>query len=73
MEKVRDIVGLCMNPPDNAVFLCVDLSVPGLVGEREPTPAIPVKRAWVEALVGRQVRIASVKAEEVTRFSLRPA
>ena len=24
MEKVRDVVGLYMNPPDNAVVLCVD-------------------------------------------------
>ena len=24
VEKVRDIVGLCMSPPDNAVVLCVD-------------------------------------------------
>ena len=24
VEKVRDIVGLYMNPPDNAVVLCVD-------------------------------------------------
>ena len=24
MEKVRDIVGLYMNPPDHAVVLCVD-------------------------------------------------
>ena len=24
VEKVRDIVGLYMNPPDNALVLCVD-------------------------------------------------
>ena len=24
VEKVRDVVGLYMNPPDNAVVLCVD-------------------------------------------------
>jgi len=23
VEKVRDIVGLCLNPPENAVVLCV--------------------------------------------------
>lgn len=24
VEKVRDIVGLCMNPPDRAIMLCID-------------------------------------------------
>jgi hypothetical protein len=24
IEQVRDIVGLCMNPPEHAVVLCVD-------------------------------------------------
>ena len=24
VEKVRDVVGLCMNPPEHAVVLCVD-------------------------------------------------
>ncbi len=50
----------------------VRLEVPGfqeLVGA-----ALPVKRAWVEALAGRNVEIVSVRARGVERFSgLRPS
>jgi hypothetical protein len=56
--------------PDGSVLL----EVPDFLGEWEPgTPAIPVKRAWVEALAGKQVRIASVQAEQVEASSLRPS
>jgi hypothetical protein len=46
------------------------LHVPGFVEELEPgSPAVPVKRAWLDALAGRGVRVASVRAEDVQRFS----
>src|SRR3990172_2041212 len=52
----------------------VSLSVPGFLGDWEPgAPAVPVKRTWIEAVAGRQVRIASVKATDVEAFSLRPS
>ena len=45
----------------------------GPLEDWEPgTPAIPVKRTWVEAVAGRRVQIVSVKAKNVEAFSLRP-
>src|SRR3989304_5075254 len=52
----------------------VRLSVRGFLGDWEPgAPAIPVKRTWIEAVAGRRVRIAAVKATDVEAFSLRPS
>jgi hypothetical protein len=52
----------------------VRLSVPGFVEEYEAgAPAIPLKRAWVEVLAGRTLRVASVRATDVAVFpGLRP-
>ena len=51
----------------------VRLSIPGFLEDWEPgSPAIPVKRTWLQAVVGKQVKIASVKAKNVEAFSLRP-
>jgi len=52
----------------------VRISIPDFVEESEPgSPAIPVKRSWLAVQVGREVRLASVRAEEVEAFSsLRP-
>jgi hypothetical protein len=50
------------------------LSVEGFSEEWEAgRPAVPVKRVWIEALAGKEVRIGSVRARDVTSFSLRPA
>jgi len=53
----------------------VRLSIPGFEVASEPgTPAVPVKRSWVEVEAGRGVRLASVRAEQVETFaSLRPS
>jgi hypothetical protein len=53
----------------------VRLSIPDFFNEPEPgSPALPVKRAWVEALAGWRLRVASVEASEVVSFSgLRPS
>jgi hypothetical protein len=53
----------------------VRLSVPDFIEESEPgSPALPVKRAWLEALAGLRLRVASVEAGEVVAFSgLRPS
>ena len=51
----------------------VRLSVPGFLEDWEPgSPAIPVKRTWLQAVVGKQVKLKSVKAKNVEAFSLRP-
>jgi hypothetical protein len=52
----------------------VRLSVPGFVEEAEPgSPAIPVRRSWIEIPSGPGVKVISVREEEVFRFrSLRP-
>ena len=39
IEKVRDVVGLYLNPPDNAVVLCVDEKSQCQALERSPTDA----------------------------------
>ena len=51
----------------------VRLSIPGFLEDWEPgAPAIPVKRTWLQAVVGRKVKLKSVKAKNVEAFSLRP-
>ncbi|MCG6926034.1 MAG: DUF2341 domain-containing protein [Acidobacteria bacterium] len=49
-------------------------SIPGFEEADEPgTPALPVRLAWLEAMAGRQVHLASVVASEVEAFTgLRP-
>ena len=50
----------------------VVLEVPGL--EEMPGSSLPVKRAWVDALAGRNVKVLSVRARNVERFAgLRPS
>jgi hypothetical protein len=52
----------------------VRLRIPDFVEASEPgSPALPVKRAWVEAVAGRRVRVVSVRAEDVEMFSMRPS
>jgi hypothetical protein len=41
IEKVRDVVGLYMNPPDNAVVFCVDAKSQIQALERHQ-PVIPM-------------------------------
>ncbi len=62
--------GFYAEPQDDG---SVRLSIPGFLEDWEPgSPAIPVKRTWLQAVVGKQVKIASVKAKSVESFSLRP-
>jgi len=53
----------------------VRLEVPGFEELTSPgSPALPVKRTWLEAVAGRGARIASARASELTGFvGLRPA
>jgi hypothetical protein len=53
----------------------VTISVPGFVDVAETgAPSLPVKRAWVDAVAGRGIKLASVRASDVVTFSgLRPA
>ncbi len=47
----------------------VRLHVPGFFDTAEPgLPAVPVKRAWVDAVVGRNARVVGVRAAEVRSF-----
>ncbi|RRD55745.1 IS630 family transposase, partial [Comamonadaceae bacterium OH2545_COT-014] len=46
VEKVRDVVGLYLDPPDRALVLCVDeKSQIGTAGQRSPTQAQPSRHA----------------------------
>ena len=53
----------------------VRLEIQGFVEAAEAgLPSVPVKRAWVEAVAGRDVRIASVRPSNLVAFSsLRPS
>src|SRR5215203_1015259 len=47
IEKVRDIVGLYMNPPDHAVVLCVD-EKPQIQALERTQPLLPMRPGQVE-------------------------
>jgi len=52
----------------------VRLQIPGFIEDGEPgSPAVPLKRTWVDALPGRKTRFVSARVEDVEVFSsLRP-
>jgi transposase len=49
VEKVRDIVGLCLNPPDNALVLCVD-EKSQLRAPEHTQPVLPMGLGYVEGV-----------------------
>lgn len=55
IEKVRDIVGLYMNPPDNALVLCVDEKSQCQALERTQ-PVLPMGLGYVEGVTHDYVR-----------------
>ena len=55
VEKVHDIVGLYLNPPDNAMVLCVDEK--GQTQALEPTqPLLPLGLGYVEGVTHGYIR-----------------
>jgi transposase len=72
-EKLLDVVGLYMNPPQNAVILCVDEKT-GIQALDRTQPMLPLKakkpRAWTNEYVrhGTRTMLASLEIEtgEVT-------
>ena len=55
IEKVRDIVGLYLNPPDNALVLCVDEKSQVQALERTQ-PVLPMGLGYVEGVTHDYVR-----------------
>ena len=55
VEKVRDIVGLYLNPPDHAVVLCVDEKYQVQALERTQ-PTLPMGLGYVEGVTHNYVR-----------------
>jgi len=55
IEKVRDVVGLYLNPPDNAVVLCVDEKSQVQALERTQ-PLLPMGLGYVEGVTHDYVR-----------------
>jgi putative transposase len=55
IEKVRDIVGLYLNPPENAVVLCVDEKSQCQALERTQ-PILPMGLGYVEGITHNYVR-----------------
>ena len=49
VEKVRDIVGLYLNPPENAVVLCVD-EKSGIQALERAQPMLPLGLGYVEGM-----------------------
>ena len=49
VEKVRDIVGLYLNPPENAVVLCVD-EKSGIQALERTQPMLPLGLGYVEGM-----------------------
>ena len=49
VEKVRDIVGLYLNPPENAVVLCVD-EKSGIQALEQTQPLLPLGLGYVEGV-----------------------
>ena len=55
IEKVRDIVGLYLNPPDKALVLCVDEKSPD-PGPDRTQPLLPMRPGQVERRTHDYVR-----------------
>ena len=55
VEKVRDIVGLYLNPPDNAMVLCVDEKSQIQALERTQ-PILPLGLGYVEGVMHNYIR-----------------
>ncbi len=55
MEKVRDIVGLCLNPPDKAMVLCVDEKTQIQALDRTQ-PLLPMGLGYVEGVTHDYIR-----------------
>ncbi len=55
VEKVRDIVGLYLNPPDNAMVLCVDEKSQIQALERTQ-PILPLGLGYVEGVTHNYIR-----------------
>ncbi len=52
----------------------VRIEIPGFVEDQKAgAPALPVKRTWLEAVLGRKVELISIQARDVVAFSLRPS
>jgi hypothetical protein len=49
VEKLRDIVGLYLNPPENAVVLCVD-EKSGIQALERTQPMLPLGLGYVEKM-----------------------
>jgi putative transposase len=76
VEKLRDVVGLYLNPPDNALILCVDEKNQVQALERTQ-PVLPMGLGYVEVLPttmsGTAPRRCSRRSMSPTAKSLRNA
>ena len=55
VDKVKDIVGLYLNPPDNAIVLCVDEKSQIQALERTQ-PILPLGLGYIEGITHDYVR-----------------
>jgi putative transposase len=55
IEKLRDVVGLYLNPPDNALVLCVDEKSQGQALERTQ-PLLPMGLGYVDGVTHDYIR-----------------
>jgi len=59
VEKVRDIVGLYLNPPDNAMVLCVDEKT-GIQALDRKEPVLPMGLGYLEGVTHQYIRNGTV-------------
>jgi putative transposase len=59
VEKVRDIVGLCLNPPDKAMVLCVDEKTQIQALDRTQ-PLLPMSLGYVEGVTHDDIRHGTI-------------
>lgn len=71
VEKVRDIVGLYLNPPDRALVLCVD-EKPSIQATSDTAPAVPMKPGQLERHT-HDLRSATARPTCSQRSTSRPA
>ena len=71
VDKVRDIVGLYMNPPEHAIVLCVD-EKPSIQARTDTAPAFPM-RPPASPSATRMTTFATAPPTSLPRSTSRPA
>ena len=71
IEKVRDVVGLYLNPPDNAVVLCVDekSQCQALERSQPASEGTSTWSGWSQNMIGWSSSMKRAPCSAVARFA----